>query len=190
MQRLIETYLINEEYLLAEKHIRILESTLFYKNWATRQRKNLVPEEAEKKNWIIAKRKLLPVTDNPFDLTRTFPNAIAYLIDDHLNNIPAFEYGMAYILLYKDLYTLMYYMELLRDKVWDIPVLYQEAICIYYSTVKKETTDMQTVGIRQNVYDRLQAFARIVTFNPAGRYSKEFAGSYLVYYQFTPTPKR
>ena len=59
---------------------------------------------------------MLPITDNPLDLTLIFPNALAFLIDDHADNRPAFEYGMGYLLVYKDLMTFMHYMELMKER--------------------------------------------------------------------------
>mgnify|MGYP000594720935 FL=1 len=41
--------------------------------------------------------------------------ALAFLIDDHADNRPAFEYGMGYLLVYKDLMTFMHYMELMKE---------------------------------------------------------------------------
>ena len=37
MTRLVETYLVNNEFKVAEKYIKILESTLFYRTWAKEQ---------------------------------------------------------------------------------------------------------------------------------------------------------
>ena len=89
-------------------------------------------------DWIKAKRAVLPVTDNPLDLTLTFPNALAFLIDDHADNRPAFEYGMGYLLVYKDLMTFMHYMELMKERGESFPVLYQEAICLFFAAVQKD----------------------------------------------------
>jgi len=111
MKRLIETYLVNEEYRMAEKYIKILEASLFYKKWAYSQRKFLDPVMAESADWIKKKRDWSPVHDNMYDLTKAFPVSLAHLLDDHPENKFAFEYAMAYVLLYKDFQTFMYYME-------------------------------------------------------------------------------
>ena len=114
MKRLVETYLVTGEYRAAEKYIKILESTPHYRDWAKAQRPLLDSVVCASTDWIKAKRAVLPVTDNPLDLTLTFPNALAFLIDDHADNRPAFEYGMGYLLVYKDLMTFMHYMELMK----------------------------------------------------------------------------
>lgn len=83
MKRLVETYLVTGEYRAAEKYIKILESTPHYRDWAKAQRPLLDSVVCASTDWIKAKRAVLPVTDNPLDLTLTFPNALAFLIDDH-----------------------------------------------------------------------------------------------------------
>ena len=83
MRRLIETYLVQEEYRAAEKYIKQLEASPIHRTWATRMLAFLDPAVADATPWIQQKRLLQPQTDNPFDLTHSFPNAVAYLIYDH-----------------------------------------------------------------------------------------------------------
>ena len=97
MQRLVESYLVNGEYRAAEKYIRILEASPRYRDWAKEQRALLDPAKAVQADWLVAKRKQLPLTDNPFDLTVTYPSAIAYLVDDHPDNQAAFEYADVFL---------------------------------------------------------------------------------------------
>ena len=123
MKRLVETYLVTGEYRAAEKYIKILESNPHYRDWATAQRPLLDSVACASEDWIAAKRAMLPITDNPLDLTLIFPNALAFLIDDHADNRPAFEYGMGYLLVYKDLMTFMHYMELMKERGEAFPVL-------------------------------------------------------------------
>lgn len=138
MKRLVETYLVTGEYRAAEKYIKILESNPHYRDWATAQRPLLDSVACAPEDWIAAKRAMLPITDNPLDLTLIFPNALAFLIDDHADNRPAFEYGMGYLLVYKDLMTFMHYMELMKERGEAFPVLYQEAICLFFAAVQKD----------------------------------------------------
>ena len=138
MKRLVETYLVTGEYRAAEKYIKILESNPHYRDWATAQRPLLDSVACAAEDWIAAKRAMLPITDNPLDLTLIFPNALAFLIDDHADNRPAFEYGMGYLLVYKDLMTFMHYMELMKERGEAFPVLYQEAICLFFAAVQKD----------------------------------------------------
>ena len=101
---------------------------------------------------------MLPITDNPLDLTLIFPNALAFLIDDHADNRPAFEYGMGYLLVYKDLMTFMHYMELMKERGEAFPVLYQEAICLFFAAVQKDPEAFRSFPISQEVQNRFLQF--------------------------------
>lgn len=161
MKRLVETYLVTGEYRAAEKYIKILESTPHYRDWAKAQRPLLDSVVCASTDWIKAKRAVLPVTDNPLDLTLTFPNALAFLIDDHADNRPAFEYGMGYLLVYKDLMTFMHYMELMKERGESFPVLYQEAICLFFAAVQKDPEAFKSYPISSEVQNRFLQFMKV-----------------------------
>ena len=141
-------------------------------------------------DWIKAKRAVLPVTDNPLDLTLTFPNALAFLIDDHADNRPAFEYGMGYLLVYKDLMTFMHYMELMKERGESFPVLYQEAICLFFAAVQKDPEAFKSYPISSEVQNRFLQFMKVARGMPPAALKAQFGDTYYYYAQFTPTPKR
>lgn len=190
MKRLVETYLVTGEYRAAEKYIKILESTPHYRDWAKAQRPLLDSVVCASTDWIKAKRAVLPVTDNPLDLTLTFPNALAFLIDDHADNRPAFEYGMGYLLVYKDLMTFMHYMELMKERGESFPVLYQEAICLFFAAVQKDPDAFKSYPISSEVQNRFLQFMKVARSMPPAALKAQFGDTYYYYAQFTPTPKR
>lgn len=190
MKRLVETYLVTGEYRAAAKYIKILESTPHYREWAMAQRALLDPQICVATDWVAAKRALLPVTDHPFDLTKTFPSALAYLIDDHAGNRAAFDYGMAYLLLYKDLMPFMHYMEMKRDRKDPLPVLYQEAICLFYAAVQKNPEAFRRYAISPEVQDRFIQFMKEASGLSPATLKERFGDTYYYYAQFTPTPKQ
>ena len=190
MKRLVETYRVTGEYRAAEKYIKILESTPHYRDWAKAQRPLLDSVVCASTDWIKAKRAVLPVTDNPLDLTLTFPNALAFLIDDHADNRPAFEYGMGYLLVYKDLMTFMHYMELMKERGESFPVLYQEAICLFFAAVQKDPEAFKSYPISSEVQNRFLQFMKVARGMPPAALKAQFGDTYYYYAQFTPTPKR
>lgn len=190
MKRLIETYLVNKEYQVAGKYCKILESTLFYSSWAKEQRPLLNPEKAASTDWIVQRRKLNPITDNNYDLTKTLPNALAYLIDDHPENKKAFEYGMGYLLIYKDLGAFMHYMNLLKEKGEPIPAFYQEAICIYYSAVESNPEAFRSYAIDPKVYERFQSYLSQAQRLSPTLLLRQYGDTYYYYAQFVQPPKR
>ena len=186
----METYLVTGEYRAAEKYIKILESAPHYRDWAKAQRPLLDSVVCASTDWIKAKRAVLPVTDNPLDLTLTFPNALAFLIDDHADNRPAFEYGMGYLLVYKDLMTFMHYMELMKERGESFPVLYQEAICLFFAAVQKDPEAFKSYPISSEVQNRFLQFMKVARGMPPAALKAQFGDTYYYYAQFTPTPKR
>lgn len=190
MKRLVETYLVTGEYRAAEKYIKILESNPHYRDWATAQRPLLDSVACASEDWIAAKRAMLPITDNPLDLTLIFPNALAFLIDDHADNRPAFEYGMGYLLVYKDLMTFMHYMELMKERGEAFPVLYQEAICLFFAAVQKDPEAFRSFPISQEVQNRFLQFMKVARSMPPAALKQQFGDTYYYYAQFIPTPKR
>lgn len=190
MKRLVETYLVTGEYRAAEKYIKILEANPHYREWATAQRPLLDSVACASVDWIAAKRAMLPITDTPLDLTKTFPNALAFLIDDHADNRPAFEYGMGYLLVYKDLMTFMHYMELMKERGEAFPVLYQEAICLFFAAVQKDPVAFRSYPISQEVQNRFLQFMKASRSMPPAALKQQFGDTYYYYAQFIPTPKR
>ncbi|MDR1918553.1 MAG: DUF6057 family protein [Tannerellaceae bacterium] len=190
MQRLVETYLVNEEYKAAEKYIRILEKSAFYRAWAKELSPLLVPETAQNTSWIAERRRLNPVTDNPYDLTKTLPNALAFLIDDHPDNKSAFEYGMGYLLLYKDLGAFMHYMEGVNEKGEDLPILYQEAICLYYTAVQNNPEAFRSYAIAPAVYQRFRGYLQQVRTLSPSLLARQYGDTYYYYAQFVQPPNK
>lgn len=186
IKRLVETYLVNGEYRMAEKYIKLLETTPNYREWATQQRALLDPAVCSATGWVERKRAYLPVTDNPFDLTKSLPSALAFLIDDHPDNRAAFEYGMGYLLVHKNLNTLMHYMQLMRDRGEDFPVRYQEAICFYYSAVQKDPKAFNSYPIDQKVKDRYLQYVQYARKMPPMTLKAQFGDTYYYYLQFAP----
>lgn len=190
MKRLVETYLVTGEYRAAAKYIKILEAAPQYRKWATAQKALLDTTVCAGTDWVAAKRAFLPVTDNPLDLTITFPNALAYLIDDHADNRAAFDYGMAYLLLYKDLMPFMHYMEMKRDREESFPVLYQEAICLFYAAVQKNPEAFRSYAVSKEVQDRFIQFMKAASSMPPAALKERFGDTYYYYAQFILTPKQ
>lgn len=190
MQRLVETYLVNEEYKAAGKYIRILEKSAFYKAEMKKLRPCLEAETSSKTGWIAERRRLNPITDNPYDLTKSYPSALAFLIDDHPDNETAFEYGMGYLLLHKELKAFMHYMEKRKEKGEKLPALYQEAICIYYTIVENNPEAFRSYPIDPTVYQRYQGYLRQAGSLSPTLLQRQYGNTYYYYAQFVQPPKK
>ena len=189
MKRLVESYLVDGEYRAAGKYIKILESSHHYRNWAKQQEALLDSTVCARTKWVADKRRYLPITDNPIDLTISLPSGVAFLIDDHFDNRPAFEYGMAYLLVYKQLPAFMHYMGLMRDKGMTFPKLYQEAICLYFSAVHRDPAEMATFKLDQNLVYRFAMFMHSLSSLSPQEAAQQYGDTYYYYAQFNPGPK-
>ncbi|MDR1357404.1 MAG: DUF6057 family protein, partial [Tannerellaceae bacterium] len=188
MRRLIETYIVNEEYKAAAKYIGILEKTAFHKSGMEEFRRLLTPEASREEGWVAERRRLNPVTDNPHDLTKTLPRTIASLLDDHPDNKAAFAYGMGYLLLYKDLGAFMHYMEPLKGE--RLPVLYQEAICLFYTAVENNPEALRSYSIDPAVYSRFRGYVQSTGSALPALLARQYGDTYYYYAQFIKPPER
>lgn len=190
MKRLVETYLVNEEYKAAAKYIKILESAPAHASWA--QQLQALPDAASspQTDCIEAKRRFAQQTDNPFDPTKSLPSTIAFMLDDHPDNRPAFEYGMAYLLLYKDLNPFMHYMRQMRDRKEALPVLYQEAICLYFAAMRQDAEEFRSFGIDGAVYQRLVSFMQAAKGLSPAVLKQQYGNTYYYYAQFVTPPNK
>ena len=190
MKQLVDIFLVLGEYRAAEKYIKMLEATPNYSKWANERRSLLDPEVCSSTDWVKAKRAVLPATDNPYDLTKVFPEVLAYLLDDHIDNRAAFDYGMSYLLVYKNLGAFMHYMEIMRDRGESFSVLYQEAICLYFSTIGKNfEQQFRTYPISQEVLNRFNRFIQQASSMPSAVLKDQFGDTYYYYAQFIQAPK-
>lgn len=99
IKRLAEINLVNEDYVGAEKFLRMLEKTLFHKRWA-KQRLKVNSESSP--NWLVSKRLQIAHTDTIRN-SSDYLQAIEYLVQQNTGNKIALDYLLCYHLLNKDL---------------------------------------------------------------------------------------
>jgi hypothetical protein len=151
IRRMVETNIINGEYAAAEKYIKMLNQTLFHRQWAHEMEQYLYDDElCNKTPWIASKRAQMPVTDHIKSNPNYFIDSIYYLLDDHPDNRAALDYLLSICLLYKDIDS--FYKALTTYKYQDIylPGLYQEALIVYYE-LHKEDKDFVSFQVSDEV---------------------------------------
>ena len=103
LQMLVRTNIIFGAYPLAEKYIRLLEKTLFYKDWATDQRRYLYNEELINNDPEYgAKRRSLPDNCEEFTQSRGAYADLLLTIRTNPKAIAARDYAIGYLLLAND----------------------------------------------------------------------------------------
>ena len=185
MKRLVETYIITGEMAVAEKFIKILESYPRYKAWATAQRPLLNEEVAAATDWVAEKRRLMPTTDNRYDMQNSFPGAVMAIITDNPDNKPAMDYLLSFVLGYKDIANFMEYIAPYKGET--LPKLYQEAICVYYAS-EPDQAALEAYKIDPAVWNRFMNYNRNMQMMNAETAYKMYGDTYYYYLQYGATP--
>ncbi len=135
IRRMVEINLINGEYAAAQKYLKMLDQTLFYRAWAHKMEKFLFNDAlCNKTSWIADKRAKMPCNDHIIANSNNFVSSLYYLLDDHPDNQAALNYLLSTCLLYKDINS--FYNVLTTYKYQStgdyLPEIYQEALIIYF----------------------------------------------------------
>ncbi len=143
MKRIVEINIINGQYAVAEKYIRILEKTMFHRKWAAGMRKYLYNEdECKRSEWITAKRSIIPVRDL-LKAGNEYITTLRMLADNHPDNRMAVDYLLCYHLLSKDINSFIADFEHYYKSNMDIvlPRVYQEGLLIKIASGEKSPAD-------------------------------------------------
>ncbi len=188
LQRLVQTNLIFGAFPVAEKYISLLEQTLFYKKWASAQRKFLYNDATVESDPLLGnKRKgLHPEGEeyNIFGIERDLEDIAAANPSDK----KAIEYLGAIYLLNKDIVKLhdlfdKYYNGKVLQKM---PRSFQEAVMIM-SVNFPDVLDKYAVS--PEVQNGFYGFNKDVTDNQQNYYLKDlifnkYGNTYWYYYMF------
>lgn len=159
-RRLAETNLVNGQYRVAAKYLRMLDKTLFYSRWAGKTRACLYNEDKINADpvygWIRSCRYRRDFLFSEEDLDQL----LGMLYVRNTKNKMAFEYLMAYELLQKELkkftdyYPLGKYADYAR-----IPTSYQEAL-VYIWTRDHRSFSGMPWSIEESTLSNMSDFIR------------------------------
>ncbi len=132
-KRLVQTNLINGEYPVAEKYIKLLEQTHAYKKWAKEQRRFLYNDNAVENDPLLGKKRrrrpaenYLQMANDPVYKTKCLLNA------DPLNRA-AFDYLASIFLFGKQVPLFMEFIDeycTTEESLVNLPEKFQEAIIV------------------------------------------------------------
>jgi hypothetical protein len=164
IERLAETNLINGQYEVSRKYLKLLQKTLFYRKWAKETEQFLYAENKINNHpeWG-EKRKLMMDQDFFFKVQNMEPVLNMMMRKNPGNNL-AFQYLMAFYLLNKDLRSFMNRlpaMDALKYK--KIPVSYEEAIMYVIGLATSNPLANTDYNISNETKRRMQAYADIYT---------------------------
>ena len=126
-RRLVMTNLINGQYEVAAKYLRMLKKTLFYSAWAEDAEKLLNNEEAIDNHPIYGEARRNTYTDDFLISDREMDNMLGLLLVKNPRNKMAYEYLMSYIILRRDLEHFYEYFQLGSKLGYkEAPQIYQD----------------------------------------------------------------
>lgn len=130
--------LVNGNTDLAEKHLKILDQTLFYRKWSQHYQSFLQdPDLMQKDQEIMEKSHLLLNSDFLVD-TNNPDQTLFQLVKHHPENRMAYEYFIASLLLDKNITSFASYIANLKSYGFkDLPVHYEEALLVYMNQTQK-----------------------------------------------------
>ena len=138
LKRLVETNVINGQYKVAEKYIKILEKTIFYRSWAERMRAMLGDEKAINAHPLYGTlRQYRLQEDFLFSDTELDKICGQLFMHNHQNQMAA-QYLLLLPLLDRDVPRFMQYAQYVQSQVRYNPRSCQEAIAFGFMQQRQQ----------------------------------------------------
>jgi len=188
LKRLVETNLIFGAYPVAEKYIEILEKTLFYKDWATSQRKYLNNDTLIEKNSALGpKRKALFDANHQPIVNSNLVKELEHLAVNNPADQTSMDYLTAFFLLNRDLKGYKYLLDTYYGTpVWPKLSLSQQEGVFAVSSDNPEYCWAH--GVSFDTANRFEKFQRALSSNSGSLNMQDalsdFSSSYWYYLLF------
>ena len=161
IKRLAETNLINGQYNVAAKYLRMLQKTMFYDRWAEQTMATLDQEEIINAHPEWGWLRQVRYTDDYLFSESELVDMLGLLFMHNKKNRLAYEYMMAYVMEQRDVDRFMRYYPLGREVGYKhIPHHYQELLAFVWT---QEHSSFQGVpwSLSTEVMNEVSEFARI-----------------------------
>jgi hypothetical protein len=195
LKRLVLTSLVDDNIALAEKYLKVLEQTLFYREWAHHYLSFVNHPELIKGDKEISEKRHFEIYSD-FISSDNFGVRLPQLLADHSDNRMVFEYYMASLLLDKNLDGFASNIYRLKELGYkSIPVQYEEALLAYMSYSKKNIVP-EGYNISMATRDRLSDYAGAIysfgdnTDKAASAMNSRFGKTYWYYLKFINSQPR
>jgi len=190
IKRLAEINMVNEDSAAANKYLRILGKTLFYKQWAESQ---LIRNRSSSSNkWLIEKRAQTPNVDI-LRSSNTYLASLNFLVGQHPDNLIALDYLLCYHLLNKDLNSFKkLYDEYGRKIERSVPSLYCEALLIQLFASKANPEIAMGYSLSPKKIKDFADYTQLYeqTKGDINALKGRFGKSYWFYYHFATIQKK
>lgn len=132
VKRLAETNLINGQYKVAEKYLRMLEKTVFYRTWAKDKLELIANEEQIDRHPLYGQMRQMRLQDDFLFSDIELDKIFGQLFMQNPKNQMAIQYLLIHPLLNKDIDSFMRYLIAVQEKVTYNPTVCQEGIAFAY----------------------------------------------------------
>lgn len=157
-KRIAEVSIINGNYKTAQKYLKVLEETLFYRKWAKRTETLLFNDKAVNKHPEFGSLRKNRIDEDFFFNADEQDIILALLLKKNSTNRVAFEYLMAYKLLERDITGFIKFFNLGNGiSYFSIPVHFQEALTVLWSSQNKPLNEIPW-EIDSRISNNMKAF--------------------------------
>jgi hypothetical protein len=193
IKRLAETNLINGQYKVSEKYLKLLGHTIFYRKWAKNSMTFLNNDEKIRNHKEWGEKRRFMIENDYFFHVKNMEAELAEMVKEHPDNRIAFEYLLAFYMINKDLRNFIKYIPVMENMNYrEIPVSYQEAVMYIIGLNNKDPMTNSPAYISQATKARMKAYGDIYTNYRDAREKlrKNYAGTYWYYLHFVEPEKQ
>jgi tetratricopeptide (TPR) repeat protein len=187
LQRLALTNIARRDAATANKYLRYLDHSFFYRQWARQQRVNLALAMADPAFHIPDTP--IPARCNDFFIPYQMPEyTLLMLLESNPKHRMAFEYLMAYCMLQRDLEKVKWCIDNYYGN-FDypaIPTLYEEALLLYKNVYNEGPDFFTRYPISNAALERYDRYIQAVNVARGGerqfqRFKKQFDNTFWFY---------
>ena len=162
VRRLAETNIINGQYKIAEKYLRMLEKTIFYRPWAQRMISMLGNEKAINEYPLYGTLRQYKLQKDLLFSDGELDNICGQLFLHNQQNLMATQYLLMIPLLNRDIEKFMAYVKVVQNRIHYNPRSCQEAIA--FAFMRRGQQPPQGF-VNQMILGDMDNFARIYSTN-------------------------
>ncbi|MDH6356598.1 DUF6057 family protein [Parabacteroides sp. PF5-9] len=183
VKRLAEVNLVNGDSTATLKYLRMLDQTLFHRDWAIR-RKEMLTDSTN--TWLQDKRKQIAVHDT-LRLAGDDMTSLKLLIESNSENKEALDYLLCYCLVNKDIRSFVdIFDQYCKGQQLRMPALYGEALLIHLAVSKASQEELESYKIPANFVTDFMAYTRAYEQYGAQMepLREKYGKTYCFYYHF------
>ena len=162
VRRLAETNIINDQYKIAEKYLRMLEKTIFYRPWAQRMISMLGNEKAINEYPLYGTLRQYKLQKDLLFSDGELDNICGQLFLHNQQNLMAAQYLLMIPLLNRDIEKFMAYVKVVQNRIQYNPRSCQEAIA--FAFMRRGQQPPRGI-VNQMILGDMDNFARIYSTN-------------------------